>query len=599
MPTTNDRISLVNDTEDVTAVKAPSPGLLRESKVMPARKETVRPGHAEDDGSPTPPPVVASPKPVSRPAAPAAQSTAPPGAKSPLTARPPAPAPHLIAPRTTDARAVVAKAATTMAAVASTSSATAKPASMGKPLAPPPIARPLASSLAPSSAPARPEILGPTPPAGLPALGSGALPFIRPKVSPARTAGVPVATPSSETQVAPGAPVPPVPTLPFPPLAPIERRPPTPAGGSALPFVDLVPLTPSSGPLFEPKPDAWTTRSPGGRSRVALYAGLALVVIAGAGIGWKQWWAARAGRIEISTTPAGALVMLGGDSAAHHAPVAFEKPPGRYTVSVTRDGFERDDRTVDLHAGQDVVLSIALAPVAAAKPVALMPEPIGGARAAGARHALAPSPGAPRASMVRAPTERSIGRLDAASTARATARAMALASATQDDSANPPVPGVTPTTPVAEAAPPLPAAGSAAKAEAPATAVPANAAAPAAPAKAAPFEKSGAPPAEVAGARTISGRLAKAQLVIDANADEYRVKLPPSLARADMKLSAVVKMCVSAEGKVAEVKLLKSADPAIDAQIPAVLAKWRYRPLVVDGRAVPFCYVLQYEIAAP
>ena len=77
------------------------------------------------------------------------------------------------------------------------------------------------------------------------------------------------------------------------------------------------------------------------------------------------------------------------------------------------------------------------------------------------------------------------------------------------------------------------------------------------------------------------------------------MKLPPSLARAEMKLSAVVKMCVSAEGKVADLKLLKPADPAIDPQIPAVLGKWRYKPLVVEGRAVPFCYVLKYEIASP
>jgi hypothetical protein len=177
---------------------------------------------------------------------------------------------------------------------------------------------------------------------------------------------------------------------------------------------------------------------------------------------------------------------------------------------------------------------------------------------------------------------------------------MALASATQTDEANPPVMAATlPGTPGSESAPPLP--GNAAKSESSATsaAVPAGATATAPAAKVAPFEKSGPPPAEVAGARTISGRLAKALLAIDSNADEYRVKLPPSLARAEMKLSAVVKMCVSAEGKVADLKLLKSADPAIDPQIPAVLGKWRYKPLVVDGRAVPFCYVLQYEIAPP
>ena len=87
--------------------------------------------------------------------------------------------------------------------------------------------------------------------------------------------------------------------------------------------------------------------------------------------------------------------------------------------------------------------------------------------------------------------------------------------------------------------------------------------------------------------------------MIDSNADEYRVKLPPSLARAEMKLSAVVKMCVAADGRVADVKLLRPADPAVDAQIPEVLGKWRYRPLMLDGRAIPFCYVLQYEIATP
>ena len=63
MPTTNDRISLVNDTEDVTAVKAPPPGLIRESKLAPAVKPQPL-GAADDDGAPTPPPVVAPAKPA-------------------------------------------------------------------------------------------------------------------------------------------------------------------------------------------------------------------------------------------------------------------------------------------------------------------------------------------------------------------------------------------------------------------------------------------------------------------------------------------------------------------------------------------------------
>jgi hypothetical protein len=626
MPTTNDRISLVNDTEDVTAVKAPPPGLIRESKLVPA----VNPlplGAADDDGAATPPPVVAPAK--RGPMAPAVAKPAPTARAGavPVAPKSQPPAKSIVPARTTssmpakplDAKTAAANAVTTMAAVASTSGPAAKPRLTGKTLAPPPLSRPLASILAPASPAAKPEILGPTPSVGLPALGSGALPFIRPS---ARASGTPIA---SATVSAPGArsesasPEGARPDVPGPtPRAglaalgsgalslmrptiglstgvphPRERRPPTPAGGSPGALVDLVSLASSSGPLLTQNPDAWGRRSPAPRSRVVLSGALAVALLAGGtAIAWKQWWSARPGRIEISTTPAGATVTLAGDAEAHRAPVAFEKPPGHYTISVARDGFQRDDRAVDLHAGQDVVLSIALAPVPPPQPPAIVPEPLGGTRpGAGARRATAGA---------RTPAGRPSM---AAFTARATARAMALASATQDDEANPPVMAATiPGAPAprgSEAAPP-PAASAAKSGSSSASvtaAVPTTAPAPAA--KAAPLEKSGPPPAEIAGARTISGRLAKALLAIDSNADEYRVKLPPSLARAEMKLSAVVKMCVSAEGKVADLKLLKPADPAIDAQIPAVLGKWRYKPLVVDGRAVPFCYVLQYEIASP
>jgi PEGA domain len=637
MPTTNDRISLVNDTEEVTAVKAPPAGLIRESKLSPSVSAPPL-AMADDDGPATPPPVVMPAK-----AAPVA-ATAKPGETAPATAvtpKPPLAAKPVVVTRTTgampakpiDAKTAAANAATTMAAVASTSGPAAKPRLTGKTLAPPPLSRPLASILAPSSPTERPEILGATPAAGLPALGSGALAFIRPAASPTRatTPGAPAAIspPAARPEAAGARPeiLGPTPPAGLPGLGsgalpllrpttalslgiphPRERRPPTPAGGSPRPIVDLVPLAPS-GPLLTQKPDAWTSQRAARRPRVALYAALAAVVLAGgAAIAWKQWWSARAGRIEISTTPSGATVTLGGDPAPHHAPVALEKPPGHYTISVTRDGFQRDDRTIDLHAGQEVVLSIALAPVPPVKPPALVPEPMGGARPGNSTATRRPpaGPGGARSTAPRSSMAQSMERLDAAFIARAHGRAMALARATQPDDGDPPLIAATiPAAPAApsaagsESAPPL--AGSAPKSESStgSAPVPASATEPAPAAKAAPFEKRGPTPAEVAGARTISGRLAKALLAIDSNADEYRVKLPPSLARAEMKLSAVVKMCVSAEGRVADVKLLKSADPAIDPQIPAVLGKWRYKPLVVDGRAVPFCYVLQYEIASP
>jgi len=628
MPTTNDRISLLNDTDDVTAVKAPPPGLIRESKAMPAAG-SFPVGAADDDGPPTPAPVVTPAKPAAGTAHPSAARGAPRASRSPAIGKPTTPAspppisssltPNAfskpIAAKPLDAKSAAANAATTMAAVASTSGPAAKPRLTGKTLAPPPLARPLASTLTPPSpAAAKPEILGPTPPAGLPTLGSGALPLTRPTtalaitVAPKPKAELLGPTPPAGLPALGSGALPLLrPTTALSTAIPRERRPPTPAAGSAREILDLSQVS-SSGPLLAPKPGAWSTRTSGERSRLALYgAAAALVVAAIIGIGWKQWWSARPGRIEISSTPSGATVMLGGDPAPHHAPVAFEKPPGRYTISVTRDGFQHDDRTIDLHAGQEVVLSIALA-AAEANAMAIVPEPTDGAHLGGvngARRGVPGSPGAARPSMARP-----IAHLDAAFAARTSARATALANAMRSDEADPPVmeatipaPGTAPVTapapgsPSSETAPPLP--GGAPKTDSPGATVPASATAPAPATKAEPFEKSSSPSDEIAGARTISGRLAKALLIIDSNADEYRVKAPPSLARAEMKLSAVVKMCVNAQGRVADVKLLKSADPAIDAQIPAVLGKWRYKPLVTGGRAVPFCYVLQYEIASP
>jgi len=62
--------------------------------------------------------------------------------------------------------------------------------------------------------------------------------------------------------------------------------------------------------------------------------------------------------------------------------------------------------------------------------------------------------------------------------------------------------------------------------------------------------------------------------------------------------SAIVNVCVSATGNVSKVTILRSAGPALDAQIPGALSRWRYRPLLEEGKPTPFCYVLNYEIAA-
>jgi protein TonB len=96
----------------------------------------------------------------------------------------------------------------------------------------------------------------------------------------------------------------------------------------------------------------------------------------------------------------------------------------------------------------------------------------------------------------------------------------------------------------------------------------------------------------------LTANVARAQLLIDPNAEPYKVRLPPALARGGDVFNAIVRVCVSVEGTVSDVKVLRGADPAVDPQIPVVLRRWRYRPYQENGRPRPFCYLLRYEITA-
>lgn len=100
------------------------------------------------------------------------------------------------------------------------------------------------------------------------------------------------------------------------------------------------------------------------------------------------------------------------------------------------------------------------------------------------------------------------------------------------------------------------------------------------------------------GPATLTANIARAQLLIDPNAEAYKVRLPPALARGADAFYAIVRVCVSDQGAVTDVRVLRGADPAIDPQIPTVLRRWRYRPYQENGRPRPFCYLLRYEITA-
>jgi len=98
--------------------------------------------------------------------------------------------------------------------------------------------------------------------------------------------------------------------------------------------------------------------------------------------------------------------------------------------------------------------------------------------------------------------------------------------------------------------------------------------------------------------RVLSSRLGRSQLLTNPASGASSVRLPAGLDRMGQTFSAIVNVCVSATGNVSKVTILRSAGPALDAQIPGALSRWRYRPLLEEGKPTPFCYVLNYEIAA-
>ena len=105
------------------------------------------------------------------------------------------------------------------------------------------------------------------------------------------------------------------------------------------------------------------------------------------------------------------------------------------------------------------------------------------------------------------------------------------------------------------------------------------------------------PPPKPTGPKIVSASVGRGQLLIDPNSEPYRVKLPPALARSGETYVAMLRLCVSAEGRVTSVQVLKGAGPALDGQFPSVMARWRYRPLMADGTPTPFCYLLRYEVS--
>ncbi|MFZ5896555.1 MAG: protein kinase domain-containing protein [Myxococcota bacterium] len=98
------------------------------------------------------------------------------------------------------------------------------------------------------------------------------------------------------------------------------------------------------------------------------------------------------------------------------------------------------------------------------------------------------------------------------------------------------------------------------------------------------------------GPRKLSSKLGHGQLAVNPTAEPFRAHLPRALERSGQTFSTTVNICVNTEGSVTGIGFLRSADPGVDREVSRALSRWRYRPLIEGGRAVPFCYVLKYEI---
>ena len=233
------------------------------------------------------------------------------------------------------------------------------------PLSPPKPALPRRPTLTgvpptPLQSPTRPHAtLPPPPPAPLPP----------PRTTPAqlRRSGlnlppVQLPTPSStlpysqqppSTFVHPAAaPLPPPPHPPMP--APMQSRQTFPP--------------PQSHPHSHPAPFGagnFSDELSGGRSKGGSgFLKVAIVLLLAAGGSGAYWYmtTTKPGRMEVTTVPADATVLVDNTKVGDHSPVSLERPPGPYTVSVTRDGYVRNDQNVEVHAGQPLPLTVTLEP---------------------------------------------------------------------------------------------------------------------------------------------------------------------------------------------------------------------------------------------
>lgn len=95
--------------------------------------------------------------------------------------------------------------------------------------------------------------------------------------------------------------------------------------------------------------------------------------------------------------------------------------------------------------------------------------------------------------------------------------------------------------------------------------------------------------------RRVGSRVGNARLAVNPGADGYRARIPRALERTQQSFRATVDICVNTDGKVNGVRIMQ-ASPGIEQEVSRAVSAWKYRPMLEGGKAVPFCYVMKYEL---
>jgi protein TonB len=105
------------------------------------------------------------------------------------------------------------------------------------------------------------------------------------------------------------------------------------------------------------------------------------------------------------------------------------------------------------------------------------------------------------------------------------------------------------------------------------------------------------PPPEPPAKPTFVGpNIGNQQMLTNPNVPPYKLILPPAFQAAPgTTLWAMLQICVGVNGSVSNVSIIKGMDPKVDGLLAAKVRTWRYRPMSVDGKPVPFCYRLRYN----